>query len=72
MIDRIVVWALALKAKLSEERGQDLIEYGLLGGFIALVIMGLALTIFQDSIGSMFTGIGNCIDFDSLTDCTPF
>jgi len=39
MIDRIVVWALSLKAKLGSERGQDVMEYALLGGLIAVAII---------------------------------
>ena len=72
MIDRIVVWALTLKMRASEERGQDLIEYAMLGGLIALGITAVGLALFSGAIEAMFTGIGNCIDFDSGTTCAPF
>lgn len=56
---------------LRDERGQDLIEYALLGGLIAVALMaaGLLLTA---PIADMATGIGRCIDFDSSTVCAPF
>jgi len=44
MIDKLVVFVLSLKAKLSSERGQDLMEYALLtGGIAILVIVGIGV-----------------------------
>jgi len=60
-----------LKARLREERGQDLLEYALLGGLIAVSLMAAALFL-VDPIADMATGIGNCIDFDTGTTCDPF
>jgi len=56
---------------LRDERGQDLIEYALLGGLIAVALMaaGLLLTA---PIADMATGIGRCIDFTNTTVCAPF
>ena len=55
-----------------DERGQDLIEYALLGGLIAAaIIAAFALATLTGAIGDMGTGIGNCIDFDDLTQCDP-
>ena len=72
MIDRIVVWALTLKAKLSEERGQDLLEYAMLGGLIVIGILAVVLA-FTGALNNMITGIGNCIDFSDGTTCdNPF
>ena len=69
MIDRIVVWVLRLKS----ERGQDLIEYAMLSGLIATILIAASLLLgLTDPIQDMLTGIGNCIDFNSLTDCAPF
>ena len=68
MIDRIVVWVLRLKS----ERGQDVVEYAMLGGLIALAIIAVGVAFFSGAIEDMFTGIGNCIDFDSTTGCAPF
>ena len=72
MIDRIVVWALTLKVRLSSERGQDMIEYAMLGGLIALAIIAVGVLGFKGAITDMFTGIGDCIDFKSSTTCAPF
>ena len=57
---------------LREDCGQDLIEYALLGGLVALAITGVAVLAFQDAIQGMFSGIGACIDFNSGTSCNPF
>ncbi len=60
-----------IRDRLSIERGQDLIEYALLGGLIALAIIGTVLA-FGGALNSMATGIGNCIDFNAATLCNPF
>ncbi len=60
-----------LKARLTEERGQDLIEYAMLGGLIALAIAA-AVLLLTGAISDMAAGIGRCIDFDSGTTCAPF
>ena len=60
-----------LGLRLRDERGQDLIEYSLLSGLIAIAIIAAVVTL-SGSIAAMATGIGNCIDFDSLTTCAPF
>ena len=49
------------------ERGQDLIEYAMLGGLIAATLAALS-----GALTSMATGIGNCIDFNGGTVCSPF
>jgi Flp pilus assembly pilin Flp len=72
VIDRVVVWALTLKTKLGSERGQDMIEYAMLGGLIALAIIAVGVLGFKGAITDMFTGIGHCIDFNSGTTCNPF
>ncbi len=72
MIDRIVVWALTLKARASEERGQDLLEYAMLGGLIVIAILAI-VGAFTGALQSMVSGISDCIDFDSGTTCSgPF
>jgi Flp pilus assembly pilin Flp len=57
-----------LRARFGSERGQDLIEYAMLGGLIAaaLAVGALVLT---GALNGMASGIGDCIDFDSLTPC---
>jgi Flp pilus assembly pilin Flp len=59
-----------LGARLREEHGQDLLEYALLGGLIAaaLTAVGVFLAL-QTSLGEMAQGIGDCVDFDSLSPC---
>lgn len=59
-------------ARFRGERGQDLIEYGLLAGLIALAIIGVSIALFSGSIENMATGLGQCIDFKSSTPCAPF
>ena len=70
MLDKLVVWALILKAKLSSERGQDIMEYALLGGFIAVAFAIAAAFVLKASVFTdMVTTIKYCIDFDSTTPC---
>ena len=68
MINTLGLW---LKTHVRSERGQDLIEYALLGGLIAGALLAAAvLTGMTDAVGGMADGIGECIDFDG-TDCQP-
>ncbi|HLF07816.1 MAG TPA: Flp family type IVb pilin [Dehalococcoidia bacterium] len=56
---------------LRDERGQDLIEYALLGGLVAIALMAAALLL-SPAITSMATGIGRCIDFTDVGSvCNP-
>ena len=71
MIIQVYTWILAHRPHLSRESGQDLIEYAMLGGLIALAIIGVGF-FFEGAIESMATGIGNCIDFNATTVCSPF
>ena len=58
---------------LRDERGQDLIEYALLGGLIALTLMAAAVLLaMTGALQSMGAGIGRCIDFTTATPCAPF
>jgi len=58
MIDRIVVWALTLKTRASEERGQDIMEYAILTGGIAIALV-TALAFFTTKLDGWFTAVGN-------------
>jgi Flp pilus assembly pilin Flp len=61
---------LGFVARLRSERGQDLLEYAMLGGLIAAAILVVfTVLITNGAIDSMANGIGNCIDFDSATNC---
>ena len=71
MIDKLVVFVLSLKAKLSSERGQDVVEYALITGGIAIVLI-VAILLFTDQITNAFQTLANCTDFDSGTTCGPF
>lgn len=67
MISAATIW---LRAHVSSERGQDLIEYALLGGLIAGALLAAAvLTGLTGAVSDMANGIGDCIDFDSSTAC---
>jgi Flp pilus assembly pilin Flp len=65
---------LSFVGRLRTERGQDLLEYAMLGGLIAAAIV----TVFAIIVGTGGSGIiddmanriSNCIDFDSQTACT--
>ena len=62
-----------VRAKLSiSERGQDLVEYAIFTGIIALTLMGVGALFLTGALAGMATGIGNCIDFNSVTSCAPF
>ena len=62
----------SLKARLREERGQDLIEYALLGGLIALAITAAAVVAaLTGGLEAMADGIASCIDFVD-GGCAPF
>ena len=54
------------------EQGQDLIEYAMLGGLIALAIIGVGVAALTGALNGLFDGIGDCVDFDAGTGCNPF
>ncbi len=62
----IIHWFLSF---LRSEAGENLVEYALLGGLIALAIAGVAIMAYSDAITDMFDGIGRCVDFNSATNC---
>ena len=65
---RAVTSVNGLRARLSEQRGQDLLEYALLGGLIAASLIAAALFL-SAPLQAMADGIGRCIDFDASTAC---
>jgi len=72
MLDKLVVFVLTLKMRLSDERGQDIMEYALLAGFIAVgFAVAAALVLTTGVWNKMVTTILHCIDFDSATTCGP-
>ena len=68
IVTTIRLW---VKSHVRSELGQDLIEYAMLGGLIAIAIAASVLFL-QGAIASMATGISNCIDFTDTTTCAPF
>ena len=64
MIDRIVVWALTLRERARSERGQDIMEYAILTGGIAIALLA-ALAFFTGALDDWFTAMGNF--FSKLT-----
>ena len=67
---RMMTAVSSLRERASSERGQDLMEYALLGGLTAAVVVAAGtLVLLTDALGIAFQGIANCIDFDDLTPC---
>ncbi len=67
---RTIMAAGRLRYRLTEERGQDLLEYALLGGLIAGALTGLAVVgIMSGAIESMACGIGDQINFSDSPAC---
>ena len=67
MVDRIMVEGLTAFARftgwLKRERGQDVMEYALLSGGIALAIAAVLLVApIRTSVQAFATAVGNCID----------
>jgi Flp pilus assembly pilin Flp len=70
MLTVLVTW---IRAHLPQsERGQDLIEYAMLGGLIALAIIGVGVAVLTGALNDLFSGVGRCVDFDSGSTCDPF
>jgi Flp pilus assembly pilin Flp len=68
---QFIVYALSsLLARVRSERGQDLLEYALLGGLIAAAMIALfALGILSGGAESMVQNISDCIDFEASSPC---
>lgn len=71
MINVVSFMVSCLRAHIGREEGQDLLEYAMLGGLIAAAIVAVGILLFSGALTSLFTGIGDCIDFDSATACSP-
>ncbi len=70
-LTRVMLSVSSFAARLrDEERGQDLLEYALLGGLIAVALVTFG-ALFTPYLTTMATNIGQCIDFDNGTDCMP-
>ncbi|MDE3096659.1 MAG: hypothetical protein KGK07_11765 [Chloroflexota bacterium] len=65
-----MAWATSLRTiavqRLKEERGQDLIEYAVLGGAIALVAMvALLASPFSGAVTNFVSTVGACVQFQT-------
>ncbi len=69
-LTRVMLAVSDLKVRLTEERGQDLLEYALLGGLIAAALVAI-IAIFGTALTAMGNGIAACIDFSSTSVCSP-
>jgi Flp pilus assembly pilin Flp len=58
MIDRIVVWALSLKARPKGERGQDVMEYAIITGGVAIALVA-ALVLLRPEIENWFQSMAD-------------
>ena len=62
MIDKLVVKLLTLKMRLSDERGQDLMEYALITGFIGIALLGALTLVLTPAVGDWFNGLKDAIN----------
>jgi len=70
---RIQIWVTTTLASMQEERGQDLTEYALWTGVIALTLTGIGVLVaLSGAVDLLGLGIGRCVDFNKATTCNPF
>lgn len=71
-LSRVMLAVSGLKARLTEERGQDLLEYALFGGLLAVLIIGAGVfLLLNNPIEALIVGLEGCIDFVA-GGCDPF
>ena len=66
ILNTAIAW---IQSRISGERGQDLIEYALLSGVIAVAFTGLAVGLYTGAVQDMADGISRCVDFNASTLC---
>jgi Flp pilus assembly pilin Flp len=59
---RMLVAFQALEAKVKDEEGQTLAEYGLIMAVIAVAVVVLAVVAFRGAIVTAFNNATNCLD----------
>jgi len=59
---RVLTGWQALQARLTDEEGQTLAEYGLLIAVVAVIVVAGAVTVFQGALSGAFTSATNCLD----------
>jgi len=62
---------LRLLNRVKEEEGQTLVEYVLIAGLMAVVIIGILLTTFQGPVSEFFRTLGNYISTDITGNIHP-
>ncbi len=60
MNDHLIRFTIRLKRLIAEQEGQDLVEYALLAGFVA-VAAGALLPAISDSISTIFSRMGSVL-----------
>ncbi len=67
---RTIMAGSRLRQRFSEERGQDLLEYAMLGGFVAAALAAAFIVAdLGGAVESMACGIANAIDFSNVPRC---
>jgi len=59
---RVLTGWQGLQARMSDEEGQTLAEYGLIMAVIAVVVVTTAVVFFRDAIVSAFNSATDCLD----------
>ena len=59
---RVLTGWQGLQARMSDEEGQTLAEYGLIMAVIAVAVVITAVTLFRTAIIGAFTSATNCLD----------
>jgi len=57
---------------LRSERGQGVVEYGLIIGVVSLALIVAIALIFTNAMTALGLAIGNCLDGNAATACGPF
>lgn len=60
-------WLRGLLASAQEERGQDLVEYAVLVGFIGVAAAVAFIAFMPDALDTFLEKIGGCLAFDTTT-----
>ena len=67
---KVLIGMQELGRHLRSERGQDTLEWAMLGGLVAIAILGV-LTVLTGALNSLMNGISACVDFTGTTPCLP-
>ena len=67
----IRVWLDSALSSMREERGQDLVEYALWSGLIAIGLIAIGAALYTGIGNALGAGIQDCLDFDTTTGCGP-